>query len=181
MFISTVVLVRLEVVITQLVFEHSLRIRLKAEASGDRTASVPGQPVPKAASVASTDRTDGTVESEHSARNENDCASTPVGSSRTASESTQATTKGKGKATPENIQAQPEKKTGGDTENLMGKINSFLTSDLRNILEASHFLYYSMSYILFATESLLTTCLVFCVPIQIILCSIFLYKILGWR
>jgi len=147
MFTSSVVRVRLEVVITQLVFEHSLRIRLKAEASGDGTVSMPGQPVPMAASVTSPDETDdGTVGSKHSARNENGCAPTVVGSSRTASVSTQATTKGKRKATPENVQAQSEK-SGGDTENLMGKINSFVTSDLRNILDGSDFLSFSMAYV----------------------------------
>ena len=152
MFTSSVVRVRLEVVITQLVFEHSLRIRLKAEASGDGTISMPGQPVPMAASVTSPDETDdGTVGSKHSARNENGCAPTVVGSSRTASVSTQATTKGKRKATPENVppenvQAQSEK-SGGDTENLMGKINSFVTSDLRNILDGSDFLSFSMAYV----------------------------------
>jgi len=149
LFYVTVIRVRLEVVITELVFEHSLRIRLKAEASGDGTASTPSQPVSKATSVASTDETDDdTVEGEHAARNENESASTAFGSSRTASESTQATIKGKGKATPENLQTQPEKKSGGDTENLMGKINSFVTSDLRNILEGSDFLSFGMACVI---------------------------------
>lgn len=165
-------------------FEHSLRIRLKAEASGDGTTSIPSEPISKAVSLMSAEENgDETAEGEHSTRDENESASTRdstvVGSSRVASESTETTIKGKGKATPENAQAQPDKKTGGETENLIGKINSFITSDLGNILEGSEFVSFGMAYVHSMTS--LIICLVFHVPVQIILSSVFLYKILGWR
>ncbi|KAJ7705435.1 P-loop containing nucleoside triphosphate hydrolase protein [Mycena rosella] len=94
-FIVTRTLVRVEAIITQLIFEHALRIRFKSETSTDP---------------------------------------------------------GKG-ATP-NPRA---------SQNLVGKLNNLVTSDLQNITEAKDFM------LLFVN-----------LPIQLVLCIWFLYAVLGW-
>ncbi|KAJ3508927.1 hypothetical protein NLJ89_g5494 [Agrocybe chaxingu] len=192
LFFATVVRVRLEVVITQLVFEHALRIRLKAEAAGDGGSKGGSKASSKAPSItegASDSPETGSIEGDlskgHAERDENETASTVVAStsdispSRSASDSTiqettsvSSTIKGKAKADQQppdsKFGAKPEleevpKKHAGDAENLLGKINNFVTTDLLNILEASDYLNFVLH-----------------VPMQIILCTIFLYQILGW-
>jgi len=137
--------VRIEAVITELVFEHSLRIRLKAEGSGDDekpTSSPPSKITSNAASVSGDDEQ--TINGDQKTRAENESSatqvSTVVGSSRTASESTQSITgKGKVKAKADTAEEVKAKKRG-DSQNLLGRINNFVTSDLANILEGSDFL-----------------------------------------
>ncbi|KIJ38934.1 hypothetical protein M422DRAFT_33000 [Sphaerobolus stellatus SS14] len=100
-FIATRVHVRAMAVLTQLIFEHSLRIRVKAEASDKQ---------------------------------------------------------GDGKDTakdPDNA-----KKGGG---HLAGKINNLLTTDLEQISDGRHFLM-----------------MVLMVPLQLVLCVVWLYQVLGW-
>jgi len=138
--------VRIEAVITELVFEHSLRIRLKAEGSGDDekpTSSPPSKITSNAASV-SGDDDEQTINGDQKTRAENVSSatqvSTVVGSSRTASESAQSITgKGKVKAKADTTEEVKAKKRG-DSQNLLGRINNFVTSDLANILEGSDFL-----------------------------------------
>ncbi|CAA7262907.1 unnamed protein product [Cyclocybe aegerita] len=193
LFFATVVRVRLEVVITQLVFEHALRIRLKAEAAGDGSSKRGSKASLKAPSItegASDSPETGSIEGDRRKgdveRDENETASTTVVStdispSLSASDSTiqetesvSSTIKGKAKAQGQQpVDSKPKAKTeredevpkkhAGDTENLLGKINNFITTDLLNILEASDYLNFVLH-----------------VPMQIILCTIFLYQILGW-
>ena len=137
--------VRIEAVITELVFEHSLRIRLKAEGSGDDekpTSSPPSKITSNAASVSGDDEQTINGDQKTRAGNESSATqvSTVVGSSRTASESAQSIT-GKGKAKTKADTAEEVKaKKQGDSQNLLGRINNFVTSDLANILEGSDFL-----------------------------------------
>jgi len=136
--------------ITQLVFEHALRIRMKSEPS--ESSSSPSQPstsapTPDTASVAEstfghspdgTDVTEGT--------------STTLASEVTPSEADKASVKGEKK---------PAGEKGG---NLVGKINNLVSTDLNNIIDGRDFLMIAVAC-----------------PIQIILCIVFLYTILGWR
>lgn len=55
-------------------------------------------------------------------------------------------------------------KPHNDDKNLIGRINTLITTDLQNITDAREFL-----------RVLIT------VPVQVTLCIIFLYHILGWR
>jgi hypothetical protein len=139
-FIATRTLVRTEELLTQLVLEHSLRIRLKAEASNkkieeDNIAVIGTQ---DSASV-----TEGTsVDSNSSERaSQSSQASTPI--SRNSSSDSQSTSndpvKGKDSSTlkSDTKSATKDKK---EAQNLIGKINNLVTTDLGNIVESKHFL-----------------------------------------
>ncbi|KZV91547.1 P-loop containing nucleoside triphosphate hydrolase protein [Exidia glandulosa HHB12029] len=149
-FVATRMLVHAESIVTELVFEHALRIRIKEEAHAG----------PKQITPAPSETTT-IVEPE-----EDDTSSSPEGSETVqGSESgTSATNKKKRSAsaatTASSAPAPEEKKEGG---NLVGKINNLVTSDLSNISEARDFLF-----------------LVLYCPLQIVICLWFLYIVLGW-
>ncbi|KAI3622081.1 atp-binding cassette transporter [Moniliophthora roreri] len=153
-FITTRTLVRTQAIITQLVFEHSLRIRVKAEpADSTSGTSTPAPSTPETASSLNEERSD------------NSDASTAVdehGHSRseTLQGSTTSTSTTKQKK-PEGIKSEAEPTS--DASNLVGKINNLVTTDLDNIVDARDFLWV----------------LVY-VPAQITLCMVFLYIVLGW-
>jgi len=149
-FLATRVLAHTQSLITQLVFEHSLRIRFVAEERGDdendpqRKEQDPTNNS-ESGSVDGSGNDDGTDAEE---------ASTTASSSQTAvsndtASSTTATLsnskKGKGKETHSSI--LPEKKPKKDAvkkdSNLIGKINNLVTTDLGNIGDARDFLYLS--------------------------------------
>ena len=116
-FLGTRTLARTQGILTQLVFEHSLRIRFKAEGSGDRpatSAAVTPAESPETRSIAEGAGEDADAES---VRTESTAAS-----------------KGKAKAGPEPA-AEPKKK-----DNLVGKINTLVTVDLDNIIGGKDFL-----------------------------------------
>ncbi|KAF8963033.1 multidrug resistance-associated ABC transporter [Flammula alnicola] len=166
-FIATRTLVRTEALLTQLVFEHSLRIRLKAESSsekGDRihdrdTSTVVG--TPDTVSISESSAAGSNADEEESV--------TATAASRESSgdaQSSQAPTlKGKAKDTgSKSPSAKPEKKGSAESDsNLIGKINNLVTTDLTNIVEARDFI----------------VLLIF-VPLHIALCTTFLYQVLGW-
>ncbi|KAF9553714.1 multidrug resistance-associated ABC transporter [Agrocybe pediades] len=159
-FVATKVLTHAQALITQLVFEHTLRIRFVAETRSeedDDSRSNQGGD-----ETATETETDGGGDPAEGTQSETDTAT--VGSTSSAPSS--ASNKGKGKATSTNTQetdAQPEKSPTDMNSNLIGKINNFVTSDLGNIIDARNFLY-----------------LVLEVPVQITLSTIFLYQLLGW-
>ena len=127
---------------TQLVFEHSLRIRLKAEASDEKTEdNLTAIGVQDSASVTegisvNSNSSTGEIPSESSH------ASTPI--SRDSSTDSQSTgpVKRKGSSTLKNIDksAIKDKK---EAENLIGKINNLVTTDIGNIVEGRDFLFIS--------------------------------------
>jgi hypothetical protein len=135
-YIGTWVLARTQGILTELVFEHSLRIRFKAESSGDGarrtpTASGAATPADGASEVGDIDDDDSnTVE-----------GGSEAGSTRTDS----TAVKGKGKAkvaaapSPAPVQsAAPEEDKKKD--NLIGKINTLVTVDIDNIIGGKDFL-----------------------------------------
>ncbi|KAF8188324.1 multidrug resistance-associated ABC transporter [Pholiota molesta] len=143
-FFQYIIRVRLQAILTQFVFEHSLRIRLKAETSGDAPEDKPIIPVTKP------------VDSTEGENAQADTETIVVDSSETAETSTQGT------------QANVEVETGStqktrSAENLIGKINNLVTTDLDNIIEGVDFVSLGLR-----------------IPLQVILCLIFLYNILGW-
>ncbi|PPQ77073.1 hypothetical protein CVT25_014886, partial [Psilocybe cyanescens] len=156
LYLETVILVRIQAVLTQLVFAHSLRIRLKAEAPEDAS------PVPAIENASPSDVLMTEENDDHS-----DEDSTIQAASHAASRdgtSTPGSVKGK---TSENFEAQAKptvpKKHSGDAENLLGKINNLVTSDLDSIVDGGEFLNF-LVYI----------------PLQIIFSIVFLSKVLGW-
>lgn len=142
---KTRTLVRTEGILTQLIFSHSLRIRMKAELpegtanSSSSTAvqtpdnsSVAEQPVGAEASESSGGSGDETLAQSSSAS-----VKSAKGKSKAkdASESTTAT----------KVAPPEKKKKDASADNLVGKINNLVTTDLNNITEARDFLFISMS------------------------------------
>ncbi|KAF9475019.1 multidrug resistance-associated ABC transporter [Pholiota conissans] len=158
--ISTRVCVRCEALITQLIFEHSLRVRLKAENSseksiGDRTQETSETTFTTSETVSEAGRS-------AEASDDRDSATTTTAVSRDSSKDSSSkppTAKGKVKA-QSNIK---DDTAGKKNDNLIGKINNMVTTDLTNIVDSRDFL-----------------TLVLFVPLQITLCITFLYQILGW-
>ncbi|TFK44019.1 multidrug resistance-associated ABC transporter [Crucibulum laeve] len=139
LFIATQVTVLTEGLLSQLVLEHSLRIRMKAE-------------TPKAV-VATPDIA--SVDGQSSSSSSN---TTTSGGSLPSS-----TIKGKEKAKVEPAKKAAEVKKNGGQDNLIGKINNLITTDVSNIVDSKDFL------VLFLE-----------IPVQTVLCVVFLYKLLGW-
>ncbi|KAI0045217.1 P-loop containing nucleoside triphosphate hydrolase protein [Auriscalpium vulgare] len=159
-FIGTGILVRVEGIITQLVFEHALRIRMKAETSKSGTSTVN---TPDNRSVTSSPEleSENTAEPGHpieegsnGSRDETVRASTPSTHSSNA--------KGKGKAKDSEAKT-PEPGANKQESNLVGKINNLVSTDLNNITDGRNFLF-----------------LILYMPFQLALCIWFLYAILGW-
>ncbi|KAI0640447.1 P-loop containing nucleoside triphosphate hydrolase protein [Trametes meyenii] len=158
MYQHTRVTIRIQAVITELVFEHALRIRMKTETS---------DAVDDAESVSSSHASEATgLVGE---------GSTTAGSSATAQDGdaqpSSVDNKGKAKDASERTapvpkepetRSVPEKKGGGP--NIIGRINNLVTTDLRNLDQAS----------MYATAVALE------VPLQVTLCMVFLYQILGY-
>ncbi|KAF9458727.1 P-loop containing nucleoside triphosphate hydrolase protein [Collybia nuda] len=176
-YIATRTLVRAECLITQLIFEHSLRIRVKAEVDLNALpASVTTTPTltPDQTSINEPSSPhDGNSVSSHVA----DASTTDINTlhSRdetinTSSSSVQSFRSGKGKSksrsTKENDDKAPkkiDKDEHSSADNLVGKINNLVTTDLGNIVDSRDFL----------------LVLVY-IPLQIIFCITFLYLVLGW-
>ncbi|TFK34747.1 hypothetical protein BDQ12DRAFT_737985, partial [Crucibulum laeve] len=148
LFIASQVVVLTEGLLSQLVLEHSLRIRMKAE-TPKAVAPVGGdEAVVAAPDIAS-------VDGQGSSNSSN--ATTSGGSSPSS------TVKGKEKAKVEPAKKAAEVKKNGGQDNLIGKINNLITTDVSNIVDSKDFL------VLFLE-----------IPVQTVLCVVFLYKVLGW-
>ncbi|KAF8965967.1 ABC transporter type 1, transmembrane domain-containing protein [Flammula alnicola] len=177
-FVATRTLALTEVLVTQLVFEHSLRIRLKAETSNDsnyepittatpsRAESPVGTTASDAASTSAADDSERTSVSGSTTRERSEASQASTLTVREPSTSSSTSTlknAGKGKAKAgvlEPPKQEPKKVSDG---NLIGKINNLVTTDLNNIVGARDFLL-----------------VVLYVPLQISLCMVFLYRLLGW-
>ncbi|KAF8830087.1 hypothetical protein HHX47_DHR2000412 [Lentinula edodes] len=180
-FVSTRSIVHTESIITQVVFEHALRIRVKAETSqsdsqrftlSSETASL----ADSSPTSESQDEESGAHESSASddetlhstARSRDDTlrsSSTSGGQSHAGSLKGIPAVKG---ATPvtgvlSTARSTPSKDLSDSSKNLVGKLNNLVSTDLQNIVDAKDFIR------IFAL-----------VPIQVTLCIWFLYNILGW-
>ncbi|THV06409.1 P-loop containing nucleoside triphosphate hydrolase protein [Dendrothele bispora CBS 962.96] len=177
LFISTRALVQTQSVLTQLVFEHALRIRMKSETNEDNQASpdTPATPVPESASQVSDSDNDGSSSENVTLHAEDtdtqgDGSSTVAGNSRTPNDrSSSSGSIKKGEAAPQSSPAPTSASTPADKEskskaaNLVGRMNNLVTSDLTSIVEAKDF-----------------GMLIVYTPLQIVLCIVFLHMILGW-
>ena len=130
--LQTRTLVRAEGILTQLVFNHALRIRMKAEIpEGTSTDSNPVSP--DNASVA-----DELLSAEPNGSGVQTLAQSSSASVRSVSESIKGKQKAKDVRLAE-AKAAPRKEATAD--NLVGKINNLVTTDLNNITEARDFLF----------------------------------------
>ncbi|KAG9028739.1 hypothetical protein FS837_003797, partial [Tulasnella sp. UAMH 9824] len=153
-FITTRLLVRAEALIAQLVFEHSLKIRIKSE-TGNGNSNAPS----RAATAVGT-REASVYGHKHS---------TEESGTTSVEESGQGSSSPKGKAptvVPSEAPSPAETKKDDSSpkdKNLVGKITNMVSVDLGNIVEARDFLF-----------------VIWYVPLQIALSTWFLHKILGW-
>ncbi|EGO28521.1 hypothetical protein SERLADRAFT_354415 [Serpula lacrymans var. lacrymans S7.9] len=151
LYISTQTLVRTEGILTQLIFEHALRIRMKAETPSDIKQTMEANEV----------LTPDTVESSTNEGESVDGDDTSQTSSTIAESSSQ-----KGKQKTEDVQNENGQEAHNPTskaDNLVGKINNLVTSDLNNITNGRDWLY-----------------IVINIPLGVSLCIWLLYSILGW-
>ncbi|KAG1889339.1 hypothetical protein F4604DRAFT_1711826 [Suillus subluteus] len=155
-YIATRALVHTEGILTQLVFEHALRIRMKAELpdDGKKSGESTAPSTPDSASVAGSS-TAAVDESTDGSGDE-----TLQASAETISIS--ATKKAKQKSQDvKELDSSSKKHSSAD--NLVGKINNLVTTDLSNITDGRDFLM-----------------VVLYMPLQVGTCMWFLYEILGW-
>jgi len=160
-FRNTRNLVRIEAIITQLIFEHSLRIRMKEEAppaekQNEGTTVVP-TPEPEASAAVLTAGTSAHPTDETTVVGTSTSGHSPAASSSKGKDKPKKTASVAPSVTPSTV-SKPEKKQ----ENLVGKINNFISTDLGNITEARDLLF-----------------MVWYTPLQIVICVWFLYSILG--
>ena len=120
--------VHTEGLLTQLVFEHSLRIRLKAEASNDKIEE-------DNLTVIGTEDGASVTEGTSVDSNSGEGASTPI--SRDSSGDSQSTSNGPVKGRVSSTLKSDAKSATKDkkvVQNLIGKINNLVTTDLNNIV-----------------------------------------------
>ena len=184
-FIATRTLVRTEALLTQLVFEHSLRIRLKAEASNEKieddNVTVIGTQ-DSASVIESTTADSNSLTGEAASQSSQASSPTPREDSSSDSQSTsKGPVKAKDSSTPKS-DAKSATKDKKETQNLIGKINNLVTADLGNIVDGRDFLTISMlSTSILNWVRCLIILQVLYVPLQSVFCTVFLYEVLGWR
>ncbi|RXW23865.1 hypothetical protein EST38_g2012 [Candolleomyces aberdarensis] len=156
-FIATRTLVRAECIITQLVFEHSLRIRVKAEAQeGEASdASTINSAADESDGIGS-----GSISEDETLHSQGVTESTLTGQ---PSDDQRAETRSTKSTSSKKSDSKGGEKGSSSASNLVGKINNLVTTDLGNIVDSRDFLY-----------------MVLYIPLQITLCMVFLYLILGW-
>ena len=161
-FVQTRTLVRASGIITQLVFEHSLRIRVKAEVAQEGDAS----DASTVSSVAqeSDGNGSGSVSEDETLHSQGvtDSTLTAQPSSDVQAAETRSTKSTSSKKS--GAKAEGEKSGSSSASNLVGKINNLVTTDMGNIVDSRDFLFIALY-----------------IPLQVTLCMVFLYNILGWR
>ncbi|KAF7290264.1 Multidrug resistance-associated ABC transporter protein [Mycena indigotica] len=124
-FVNTRTLVWTESVVTQLVFAHSLRIRVKADSRDDEAATTEQQPVAgEAASESGSTSSEGDAES---------TTIQPSSASVRSSSSSSAAQK-------DGDQKTADKKAEEKGQSMVGKINNLVTTDLGNITDSRDFI-----------------------------------------
>ncbi|KAI0800050.1 P-loop containing nucleoside triphosphate hydrolase protein [Fomes fomentarius] len=175
-YINSRVSVRVQALVTELVFEHALRIRMKAETSDTSADTTKGEEDTPAATTEHASQLD----AEHGEVSEVGDEETTSATTHTVSASStetvgpinaQAGTKGKDRAHAETAVPTTERaeqaKAGSEKDggkNLIGRLNNLVSSDLSNMVG------FMVDLMFITFES----------PIQITLTVIFLYQILGW-
>jgi hypothetical protein len=169
-FTSTGALVRTEGILTQLVFEHALRIRMKEDAPKTEGTSVPNTPKAQTFDLPSVDEDRSGVDVDAASTT----ATTAIDGTTTAAASA-SITGDVNTQTPDKSISQPQQPTpsapeqGKDEDsspsgtNLAGRINNLISTDLENITDSRDFMF-----------------LIIYAPLQTALCIVFLYSVLGW-
>ncbi|KAF8265084.1 hypothetical protein EI94DRAFT_1736769, partial [Lactarius quietus] len=135
-FISTGTVVRTTAIVTQLVFEHALRIRVKAEATSSPAATPTA--TPEARSEVTTPDNGSVVEINIVSEEDGGASEEPQ-----SEPSTTAASSIKGKRKDESIGSDSSKEEGdesGSPSNLVGKMNNLVSTDLENLVDGRDFL-----------------------------------------
>ena len=132
-------LVRCEAIITQLVFDHSLRIRMKAETAESPSPSraTTAAQTPDNASIAEAEPDEGASGSQSSEDGTTVRASTLSGATATTAKGKEPAKKGEDDKEKE----KEKKEEPAGSGNLVGKINNLVTTDLANIIDGRDFLF----------------------------------------
>ncbi len=175
--------IRTEAIITSLVFDHALRIRVKAETSGR----------PKAIPVEQQSGKDskGQNATETGLEGGEDADTLHSRSTTAASTATAATSSASTIVAPADPQTKPaevakvdgeveEEKVEKERKNLMGKVNNLVTSDLDNITNGRDILFLGEPIRTSGVTTILNFHIVLSVPLNITFGLIFLFFVLGW-
>ena len=169
-FASTAALVRTEGILTQLVFEHALRIRMKEDAPNTGGTSVPNTPKAQTFDLPLVDDEDRTGADPDGASTATTTAVDGVTIAAPTSVSTDPQMPAKSTSPPPppspSSSAKLEEKSEDSSPsgaNLAGRINNLISTDLENITDSRDFMF-----------------LLIYAPLQTALCIAFLYTILGW-
>ncbi|KAF8528012.1 hypothetical protein BU17DRAFT_81241 [Hysterangium stoloniferum] len=137
LFTATRVLVHAEAIITQVVFNHALRIRMKEETTASSKPSTAAN----------------TPDSRSIAENDSDAETESRGETLQGESSPSPTSKDVAKKKPSNVSSasiptavssSTSEKPASDSlsSNLVGKINNLITTDLGNVTDGRDFIYY---------------------------------------
>lgn len=145
-FTTTRMLVRTTGIITQLIFAHSLRVRMKAEVSDSPTGSTVTTAVgtPDNASIAETDGAHSQSQTEAEAGNHSPASSEDETVRASISGSTTSTKDNRKSKAPSELgegKKQETKKSDSSAGNLVGKINNLVTTDLDNLINGRDFMF----------------------------------------
>ncbi|KAI0325198.1 P-loop containing nucleoside triphosphate hydrolase protein [Cubamyces sp. BRFM 1775] len=162
-YYSTRLNVRFQAIITELVFEHALRIRLKAD-TDDSSSPAPSD---AATAVGTPDDISQLTNGEDPEGGDANVDRSATASSSTTAAPPAKSIKGKAKSISEDQpqSAEPDKPAKKETgRHLVGRINNLVTSDLNNIDGFGVYL------VFIGIEA----------PFEMILSMIFLYQVLEW-
>ena len=85
-----------------------------------------------------------------------------------------------GTTTPKSKKESDREDVKPDTKNIAGRLNNLVSSDMAN-LHGDQGLMLISEYFFMSSRTILTDMLVFYVPTQLTLSTIYLYMLLGWR
>ncbi|KAI0076666.1 multidrug resistance-associated ABC transporter [Panus rudis PR-1116 ss-1] len=159
-YVSTKILVQAQGFLTQLIFDHALRIRVKAETAEPESEASAPVVVPEApvAPVEAHVEEETLIEAEQEPSETT--ARAPSGDDGASTSGTVASASSKSKPTSKQ---EKDEKTPEKSKNLTGKINNLVTSDVDDLQ---------------AGQTLMN--LVFFVPMQVGISVYYLYSLLGW-
>jgi len=165
-YIGTRTLARTQGILTELIFEHSLRIRFKAE-SGEGGGSSGSSRAVTSAEASET----GSIESETAGGSDWQSSTAPSESSPV---------KSKAKAGPARVPAENSAEAK-KKDNFIGKINTLVTVDIGNMQNAKEILMLGKCCVSFDYVSGYIISAVLQMPLELSLAAAFLYIMLGWR
>ncbi|KAL0950661.1 hypothetical protein HGRIS_007447 [Hohenbuehelia grisea] len=152
-WVSTASVVRAESILTQLVFEHALRIRMRAET--DTSSKQELTSTPSSAGGESSNEPQAPIANQ-------EVSSTETKKNFIASTWSRIQSRFVREKSKAHVTSAPKPKQPSQV-NLQGKITNLITTDLENITDARNVVYFLVP-----------------IPLEIGLCTWFLYAVLGW-